>query len=72
MNREELALYTADVEANERLAKAKDAYRAHQTDKTRAEFRAAKEHLAALRLEWRTVRDAFKETVPTLTVKAKA
>lgn len=76
--RAELELITRDVELNERLLAAKDAYRAKPTDKTKAALTAIKLEIREHRRYWREIRAAFADpdapgvaTPKPLNVKAK-
>ncbi len=73
MNRAELDLYTADVEATEKLAAAKDAYRAKPTPGNKEKLTAAKHAVFELRSHWRGIREAtVGGTVPSVNVKTRS
>lgn len=74
MNREELDLYTADVEAREKLTAAKEAYRDKPTDANKAKLTAAKREIHELRAHWRGIRAFFHPdaVIPTANVKTRS
>jgi hypothetical protein len=74
MNRAELDLITADVEATEKLVAAKNAYRDKPTPANKAKLDAAKREISDLRNFWRGVRAESNPgaTVPAVKASTKA
>ena len=73
MNRTDLELYTADVEAREKLAAAKDAHRAKPTPGNKEKLTAAKQAVFELRSHWRGIREATSGgSVPSVNVKTRS
>lgn len=74
MNRAELDLYTADVEAQEKLAAAKAAYREKPTDTNKEKLATAKREIYELRAHWRGIREYFHPdaVIPTKNVKTRS
>lgn len=74
MNRDELDLITADVEATEKLLAAKEAYRAKPTAANKEKLAVAKREISELRNYWRGIRTYLRPeaTVPAVKVATKA
>lgn len=74
MNRDELDLHIADVDATEKLAAAKQAYRDKPTDANKEALAVAKREISDLRNHWRGIRTYLRPeaTIPAVKATTKA